>query len=129
MKFVNPLPFVDDIERSKHFYATILGLSIIQDHGDFVMFDNGFAIHDGRSLFATVFAQDDTAAPPYGRGNLVLYFEDAELDAVFERVSPVVTLIHEIREEPWGQRVFRFFDPDQHIVEVGEPISPMADVL
>ncbi len=120
MRFLNPLPFVGDIEKSKSFYSGILGLSVAHDHGSFVQFENGFAIHDGKSLFKTVFAQDDTVATPYGRGNLVLYFEDPELDAAFGRIAPHVSLIHEIRQEPWGQRVFRFFDPDQHIVEIGE---------
>jgi hypothetical protein len=31
-------------------------------------------------------------------------------------------LLHPLREQPWGQRVFRCFDPDGHIVEVGEPM-------
>ncbi len=123
MRFVNPLPFVQDIENSKSFYSDVLGLSIIQDHENFVMFDNGFAIHDGKSLFKSVFAREDTASAPYGRGNLVLYFEDLGLDETFGRISPHVQLIHEVRLEPWGQRIFRFFDPDQHVVEIGEPIA------
>lgn len=26
-------------------------------------------------------------------------------------------------EYPWGQRVIRFYDPDMHIIEVGEPME------
>ncbi|MEO1678153.1 MAG: VOC family protein [Pseudomonadota bacterium] len=121
MKFVNPLPFVEDVERSRDFYAGVLGLSVLQDHGNFVMFEGGFAIHDGKSLFRNVFSCDDTSASPYGRRNLVLYFEETDLDGAFTRIRPNVQLIHDIRDEPWGQRVFRFYDPDQHVVEVGEP--------
>jgi uncharacterized glyoxalase superfamily protein PhnB len=51
----------------------------------------------------------------------VLYFEDADLEAAFGRIAGAVELIHGIRREAWGQRVFRFFDPDGHIVEIGEP--------
>ncbi len=87
------------------------------------MFENGFAIHDGKSLFKSVFAREDGASAAYGRGNLVLYFEELELDESFERNSPQVQLIHQVRLEPWGQRIFRFFDPDQHVVEIGEPIA------
>lgn len=32
-----------------------------------------------------------------------------------------VELIHPLRREPWGQRVFRFHDPDGHIVKISEP--------
>ncbi|WP_136439511.1 VOC family protein [Pacificoceanicola onchidii] len=123
MKFVNPLPFVRDIETSKRFYSGILGLSIREDHGNVVLFDNGFAIHEGTSLFKSVFAREDSAPPPYGRANLVLYFEDTALDAAFERISPHVEVIHGVRLEAWGQRIFRFFDPDRHIVEIGEPMA------
>ena len=34
-----------------------------------------------------------------------------------------VEYVHPLREHPWGQRVFRVYDPDGHIVEVGEPMS------
>jgi hypothetical protein len=33
-----------------------------------------------------------------------------------------VEFVHPLREQPWGQRVVRVYDPDGHIVEVGEPI-------
>lgn len=118
---MNPLPFVKDIEISKKFYTGLLGMVILEDHGNFVMFESGFAIHDGASLFRTVFGIDDANDDCYGRGNLVLYFEDADLDKTHSRISGKIDLIHEIREEPWGQRVFRFLDPDRHIVELGEP--------
>lgn len=121
MQFVNPLPFVADIETSKEFYSELLGLEILEDHGNFIKFESGFALHEGSSLFRTVFSADDTSSGRYGRGNLVLYFEEADLDAAFRRLEPKVDLIHGIRKEPWGQRVFRFFDPDGHIVELGEP--------
>jgi len=31
--------------------------------------------------------------------------------------------------EPWGQRVIRFYDPDMHIVEVGESLESVACML
>ena len=121
MQFVNPLPFVADIERSKEFYSGLLGLEVLEDHGNFVKFEGGFALHEGKSLFRAVFSTEDTNASRYGRDNLVLYFEEADLDAAFKRLMPDIQLIHGIRKEPWGQRVFRFFDPDGHVVELGEP--------
>ncbi|AFL50825.1 catechol 2,3-dioxygenase-like lactoylglutathione lyase family enzyme [Sinorhizobium fredii] len=121
MKFVNPLPFVADISRSKSFYSEVLQLQILEDHGNFVQFDNGFALHDGASLYQTVFGESRDESGPYGRRNLVLYFEDEDIDTAFKRIADRVDLIHEVRQQSWGQRVFRFFDPDGHIVEIGEP--------
>jgi hypothetical protein len=33
-----------------------------------------------------------------------------------------VWAVHPLREHPWGQCVFRVYDPDGHIVEIGEPM-------
>ena len=123
MKFINPLPFVTDIDRAKRFYSDILQMRILEDHGAFVRFESGFALHEGAALHQTVFGTVPAAGnAPYGRCNLVLYFEDEDIDAVFERISGQVQLIHGIETQAWGQRVFRFFDPDGHIVEIGEPM-------
>ena len=32
-------------------------------------------------------------------------------------------IIHPIREQPWGQRVFRLYDPDNHIIEFAESME------
>ena len=31
-----------------------------------------------------------------------------------------------MREYPWGQRVLRFYDPDGHIIELGEAMSTVV---
>lgn len=121
MRFINPIPFVRDIQRSTAFYRDILGLIVRADFGNFVLFEGGFAVHEGRSLAETVWGKVPTDAEPYGRGSLLLYFEDDDIDAAFERIVPHVELIHPVERQIWGQRVFRFYDPDRHAVEVGEP--------
>lgn len=34
-----------------------------------------------------------------------------------------VKFLHEIKTEPWGQRTCRFYDPDGHLIEIGEPLE------
>lgn len=139
MRFVNPLPFVTDMERSKHFYRDMLGLEIIADHGNLVQFAGGFALHEGTSLLSATYGAEatrnlrrverETKPTGFGRNNLVLYFEvddEDSLDAAFSRIQDRVDLIHPLRREPWGGRVFRFHDPDGHIIEVGEPDVQVA---
>ena len=121
MRFVNPIPFVRDIARSKDFYETRLGLRVVEDFGSFVLFETGFAIHEGPALERTVWRQAPAPQEPYGRANLLLYFEHEDVDAAFSAIAPHVTLIHPVEQQAWGQRVFRFYDPDGHAVEVGEP--------
>lgn len=37
-----------------------------------------------------------------------------------------IEFIHKSREYPWGQRVMRFYDHDQYIVEVSESMESVA---
>ncbi len=125
MRFVNPIPFVRDIAASTAFYRDVLGLVVSEDHGAFVLFEGHFAIHDGAALARTVWGDGDGTgdADPFGRRNLLLYFEDDDIDACFARLKDRVTLIHGLNKQPWGQRVFRFYDPDGHAIEIGEPMA------
>ena len=34
--------------------------------------------------------------------------------------------VHELSEHRWGQRVVRFYDPDKHIIEVGEKVDAVV---
>ena len=62
-----------------------------------------------------------------GREHFELYFETAELDAVWQRLtSEGLPVVHEIRTQPWGQRCFRVRDPEGYLVEIGEPMSVVA---
>lgn len=121
MRFINPIPLFRDISRSRQFYRDRLGLKIVQDFGNFVVFETGFAIHDGPTLEQTIWRQPSTATEAYGRDNLLLYFEHENVDAAFEDIAPHVELIHPVERQAWGQRVFRFYDPDRHAIEIGEP--------
>lgn len=126
MRFINPIPFVRDIVRSREFYEKRLGLKVLEDFGSFVLFETGFAIHDGAALEQTVWRQASVSEEPYGRRNMLLYFEHDDVDAAFESIATHVELIHPVERQAWGQRVFRFYDPDGHAVEVGEPQNLMA---
>lgn len=124
MRFVNPIIFVKDIDVSRAFYRDALGLEVEADHGTIVIFRQHFAIHDGAALTQTVWGPDGPVGQaPYGRHNLLLYFEDDDIDACFARLSGRVEMIHPIVRQAWGQRVFRFYDPDRFAVEIGEPMA------
>ncbi|KJF74224.1 VOC family protein [Agrobacterium arsenijevicii] len=123
MRFVNPIPFVRDISHSREFYRDRLGLKVLEDFGNFVLFESGFAIHEGRSLEQTVWRTSSDTGEPYGGRNLLLYFEHEDVDAAFQNIAPHVELIHPVERQAWGQRVFRFYDPDGHAIEIGEPLG------
>ena len=124
LRFINPVVFVKDIERAKQFYNDILGLKIISDAGVFILFENHFSIHQARELEATVFGENTLSNKELqGKRNLLLYFESNTLDDMFQNLKDKVKIIHPIVKQAWGQKVFRFYDPDGHIVEIGAPME------
>ena len=127
MRFINPIAFVRDIEVSRTFYRDVLGLAILEEDAMIVIFEHGFAIHDGADLAMKVWGGADAETSPYGRRNVLFYFEDDDIDACFARIKDRVKLIHPIVRQAWGQRVFRFLDPDGHAIETGERTRATGD--
>ena len=122
IRFANPVVFVKDIETSKKFYEELIGLKIVQDANVFILFQDHFSIHQAREVVSTIFGADKEGTLQFqGRNNLLLYFESDDLEGMFSKLKDHVELIHPIQEQAWGQRVFRFYDPDGHLVEIGEP--------
>ena len=54
-----------------------------------------------------------------------MYFEENDFDDFILRLKqiPNISYVHPVIEHSWGQRVVRFYDPDKHIIEVGENIK------
>jgi catechol 2,3-dioxygenase-like lactoylglutathione lyase family enzyme len=124
LKFVNTIVFVKDMAVSKAFYTETLGLQVIGDHGAFLLFENHLALHQARELAVTVWKGDAPSGSDQlqGRQNVLIYFETSELEDTFTRLKDQVKLIHPIEQQAWGQMVFRFYDPDGHVIEIGEPL-------
>ena len=121
-KFESAVFFVSDVERSKNFYVNILDQKIIMDFGRNVGFEGGFSIWEADYALNTIFAEN-AKDHKIGKNNSEIYFEIENLDEFFDKLKKKsVEVIHNIREHPWGQRAFRFYDPDNHIIEIGEPM-------
>jgi catechol 2,3-dioxygenase-like lactoylglutathione lyase family enzyme len=126
MKFVRPLIVVRDIGVSRAFNEEVLGQRVLHDHGENVAFEGGFAIHQ-RAHFSSLIgvAESDIVR---GSNNAELYFEEEDLDGFLERLSGMASVryVHGPIEQPWGQRAVRIYDPDMHIIEVGEPMESVV---
>ena len=115
---------VQDIKTSVAFYTGLLGLGVEKDFGSIVFLEGDFALHQANELIQTVYKEDrQSARLQQGHDNLLIYFETEELKGAYERIAAAgVPIIHPIERQHWGQLVFRFNDPDGHIVEIGEPL-------
>lgn len=125
MKYKSSLIVVQDIKTSRNFYENLLGQTVEYDFGENVSFEGGFAIHLA-DHFQNLIGQK--ASPiSYKTHNSELYFESDDMDSIYHKLKESnVVFIHEIREQPWGQRVCRLYDPDYHIIEVGESLEKVV---
>ena len=105
MKLKNPMLVVTDIDRSVEFYKKVFGLHIIMDFGANKTLTGGLALQTAETYKEFIGTSDIS----FGGNNFELYFEEDDIEYV-----------HPIMEHSWGQRVVRFYDPDKHIIEVGE---------
>ena len=123
MKFMNPLLAVSDMERSVSFYKTVLGLDKIADFGANVTLTGGVALQTQETWAQFI----ETDALTWNGKVSELYFEEDDFDTFAERLrGQDIRYVHPVKEHDWGQRVVRFYDPDGHIIEVGENIQSVC---
>jgi len=117
---------VANIEKSKEFYCNVLNQEIKVDFGENVTFFGDFAIHL-RSHFKDLIRDKSIIS---GSNSFELYFEDDNLEIVQKRLKENnVEFVHELIEQPWMQRVVRFYDPDKNIIEIGETMEYVSHRL
>ena len=123
MKFKNPLLVVTDIEKSKAFYKKVLGLHVITDFGANVTLTGGICLQTIETYAS--FINASTESITFGGNNAEIYFEEENFDVFIDKLNNIEQLeyVHNVKEHTWGQRVVRFYDPDKHIIEVGEDIK------
>jgi catechol 2,3-dioxygenase-like lactoylglutathione lyase family enzyme len=124
MSFLSSIIVVEDIARSRKLYEGILGMKVTADFG---IYNVGF--EGGLSMYNKAFFQELSGrAPDLSRHhNLVLYFEIDRLEEMERAVAANgFEFIHSIREQPWKQRNFRFYDCDNHVLEVAERMDAVC---
>lgn len=120
----SPALFVEDIEVSKLFYTKVLNLNIDLDFGKNIIFKEGFAIWEIQQnhIIPQTLGIDNISNKSSNR--FELYFETEDIKEVFSELKKSNTkFLHEIHEETWGQKTIRFFDPDNHLIEIGEALK------
>lgn len=118
MKFMCPLIVVNDISVSKSFYEKVLGQKVKYDIGANVAFEGDFALQAQYAELVGLNQKDIVQKS----NNFELYFEEEDIEGFANRLKSIdgIEYVHDIKEYPWGQRVIRLYDPDKHIIEVGE---------
>ena len=117
MKFVSPLLAVSDMEKSVEFYKEIFGLEVISDFGANKTLTGGLVLQTEETFKNFI----DGRNISFGGNSGEIYFEEDDFDSFAEKLKQFdIDYVHGIKEHSWGQRVVRLYDPDRHIIEVGE---------
>ena len=94
------------------------------DLGRNVTVSGGFAVQEGLDWLLDIPKETMVWRPR----NMELYFEVEDFDVFLEKLAayPEVEQVHPPKKHEWQQRVARIFDPDGHIIEIGESMKVIA---
>jgi catechol 2,3-dioxygenase-like lactoylglutathione lyase family enzyme len=121
MKFAGPIIAVSNMEASKKFYTELFHQEIGMDLGENVGFISGLSLQYNYAGLAGI----DPESVIKKSHNFELYFEEEDFDAFMEKLEkrPDIVYVHRVKKYPWQQRVIRIYDPDMHIIEIGEGMA------
>ncbi len=120
LKFNSSVIICEDIREQREFYEKFLGQKVVLDHGNYVVFENGFAIWKLDEKFP-ITRELGYSYEYIGNRNFELSFETDHFEEEVEKVlMSDLRILHNVEEEPWGQYTIRFYDPEGNLVEIGE---------
>lgn len=117
--------FVKDALKSRDFYRDILGMTEVMNNGDL-----NFAFKEGLAVWqimdVNIIPQTlgmDRITDNSATSRFEICFETEDIDSIYQNLKENhVRFLHEMNTELWGQRTIRFYDPDGHLIEVGESL-------
>lgn len=124
MEFKVALLSVKDVNVSRWFYEELFNQKVVLDFGRNVTFSGGFAIQEDFA-WLTDLPVDSIIEKS---NNMELYFEVDDFDDFMEKIKDYknIEYVHQPKEHEWKQRVVRIYDPDYHIIEIGESMVVVA---
>ena len=119
----NTLLAVTDIEKSAAFYKKVLGLRVVMDFGANKTLTGGLVLQTAETWKEFIGTENIS----FGGRSTEIYFEEDDFDKFIEKLSGCeIKYVHPVKEHSWGQRVVRIYDPDMHIIEVGENLKTVC---
>lgn len=125
MKFTSTVISVSDVNVSRKFYQDLFGLELYQDYGINISFTCGLSLQQEFDWLVSI-PKETVMKRPH---NMELAFETRDFDGFLEKLEqyPGIERLGAVIEHSWGQRVVRFYDPDGHIIEVGEDMKMVVE--
>ena len=124
MQFKLALLAVKSVDVSLRFYEELFDQKVVLDLGQNKTLSGGFAIQEGFAWLTNLPA-DSVIEKSH---NMELYFEVDDFDKFVEKLKDFqgIEYVHPPKKHDWQQRVVRIYDPDHHIIEIGESMAVIA---
>ena len=121
MKYVCTVISVADISAARKFYEELFGLEVYQDYGKNIAFTCGLALQQDFDWLVNIPKEKVLKKS----NNAEVVFEEQDFDGFLNKLKeyPEIEYLGEVIEHSWGQRVIRFYDLDEHLIEVGEDMQ------
>lgn len=112
---------VADVHKARTFYEDLFALELYQNYGLNIAFTCGLSLQQKFDWLVGIPAEQIVQ----NSNNMELAFETEDFDGFLQklRAYPQIRYLHDVMEHSWGQRVIRFYDPDGHLIEVGESMA------
>ncbi len=117
-KNANTILYCKKWQETVDFYKYRLGLSITHDSDWFIEFKLTETAH------ISVADEQRASIKSSGGAGITLALQVESATRTWEYLRNNGLEIGPVREHPWGARVFYFFDPEGHRIEVWEPKGP-----
>jgi len=113
--------FVEKTKVSKDFYQSVFDLNVKLDLSNYIQFEGGITLWEMKNAISSIYKNTKNEKDSSLVKKFELYFETDDIDSVNKKLESLhVKMIHKIETQPWTQRVVRFYDPDDNIIEIGE---------
>ena len=121
MKYTCVVISVANINAARRFYQDLFGLEVYQDYGKNIAFTCGLALQQDFDWLVNLPKEKIIKKS----NNAEIVFEEQDFDGFLNKLKAYsnIEYLGEVIEHSWGQRVIRFYDPDGHVIEVGEDMK------
>ncbi|RFB79279.1 VOC family protein [Methylovirgula sp. 4M-Z18] len=125
MKFASTRIITADMKQLVGFYEMVTGVGaewLAPVFAEIVMPGAVLAIGSAD----TVALWKEGSAEPCANRSLVLEFQVDDIETEYVRLKDKVTLVHDLKTMPWGNKTFQFRDPDGNAISLYMPITDEA---
>jgi len=124
LKFKNILLSTRDLKKSLEFYTKIFGEEIEKDLDGSIILKSGIVLQEN---FHKLLSKQKKEIK-YRSYDHELYYEVDDFENFINKLSDFNEVIYVNKPllTPWNQKIVRIFDPDYHIIEIGESMRSIA---